>query len=127
MGSSSAWKPGPAVTLGHAAPCCRGNRQLGRLAVTEAAQRGHDVGALVRDPARANLPEPVVKVRGDVLDPASLDPAPAGREAVICALGTPSPRQASTLLVDGTRNLVAAMKPARGPPLPCAPLLGPAH
>jgi putative NADH-flavin reductase len=52
---------------------------LGRLAVTEAAQRGHDVAALVRDPARANLPEPVVKVRGDVLDPASLDPALAGR------------------------------------------------
>ena len=27
---------------------------LGRLAVAQAAQRGHDVAALVRDPARAN-------------------------------------------------------------------------
>jgi uncharacterized protein YbjT (DUF2867 family) len=57
---------------------------LGRLTVTEAAQRGHDVAALVRDPARANLPEPAVKVRGDVLDPESLDPvccAPVTRGA----------------------------------------------
>ena len=65
---------------------------LGGLAVAEAALRGHEVTALVRDPARANLPEPVVKIRGDVLDPASLDLAIEGTEAVVCALGTPSPR-----------------------------------
>jgi|HubBroStandDraft_4_1064222.scaffolds.fasta_scaffold05246_5 uncharacterized protein YbjT (DUF2867 family) len=97
---------------------------LGRLAVAEAAQRGHDVTALVRDPARANLPEPVVKVRGDVLDPVSLGPAVEGREAVVCALGTPSPRQASSLLEDGTRNLVAAMERASVPRLGCVTLLG---
>lgn len=97
---------------------------LGRLAVTEAARRGHDVAALVRDPARTNLPEPMVKVRGDVLDPVSLDSAVAGRNAVVCALGTPSPRQASSLLEDGTRNLVAAMKRASIPQLACVTLLG---
>ncbi len=97
---------------------------LGRLAVAEAAQRGHEVSALVRDPARASLPEPVVKMRGDVLDPASLDPAAEGREAVVCALGTPSPRQASRLLEDGTRNLVEAMKRASVPRLVCVTLLG---
>jgi len=97
---------------------------LGRLAVAEAAQRGHDVTALVRDPARANLPEPVVKVRGDVLDPVSLGPAVEGRDAVLCALGTPSPRQASSLLEDGTRNLVAAMERASVPRLVCVTLPG---
>lgn len=97
---------------------------LGRLAVAEAAQRGHDVTALVRDPARANLPEPVVKVRGDVLDPVSLGPAVEGRDAVVCALGTPSPHQASSLLEDGTRNLVAAMERASVPRLVCVTLLG---
>jgi uncharacterized protein YbjT (DUF2867 family) len=79
---------------------------------------------LVRDPARANLPEPVVKVRGDVLDPVSLGPAVEGRDAVVCALGTPSPRQASSLLEDGTRNLVAAMERASVPRLVCVTLLG---
>jgi uncharacterized protein YbjT (DUF2867 family) len=97
---------------------------LGRLAVAEAAQRGHDVTALVRDPARANLPEPVVKVRGDVLDPVSLGPAVEGRDAVVCALGTPGPRQASSLLEDGTRNLVAVMERASVPRLVCVTLLG---
>jgi uncharacterized protein YbjT (DUF2867 family) len=63
---------------------------LGRLAVAEAARRGHDVAALVRDPARANLPEPVATVRGDMLDPATLGPALAGKDAVVCALGTPA-------------------------------------
>ena len=63
-------------------------------------------------------------MRGDVLDPASLDPALARRDAVICALGTPSPRQASSLLVDGTRNLTAAMKRASVPRLVCVTLLG---
>src|SRR2546421_62660 len=56
---------------------------LGRLAVVEAVQRGHDVTALVRDPARANLPELGGKVRGDVLDPVSLGPAVEGRDAVL--------------------------------------------
>jgi uncharacterized protein YbjT (DUF2867 family) len=97
---------------------------LGRLAVAEAARRGHDVAALVRDPARAHLPEPVDKVRGDVLDPATLDPALAGKDAVVCALGTPTPRQASSLLEDGTRNLTEAMKRSSVPRLVCVTLLG---
>lgn len=100
---------------------------LGRATVAEAVRRGHDVSALVRDPAAADLPEPVARVRGDVLDPASLVAAVSGRDAVICALGTPSPRRPSTLLGDGTRNLVAAMKSARVRRLVCVTLLGTAE
>jgi uncharacterized protein YbjT (DUF2867 family) len=79
---------------------------------------------LVRDPARADLPKPVVAVRGDVLDPVSLAPAVDGQEAVVCALGTPSPGKASSLLEDGTRNLVEAIKRAGVPRLVCVTLLG---
>jgi uncharacterized protein YbjT (DUF2867 family) len=70
------------------------------------------------------MPEPVVKVRGDVLDPESLDAAVDGRHAVVCALGTPSPRQASSLLEDGTRNLIEAMRRASVPRLVCVTVLG---
>jgi hypothetical protein len=63
-------------------------------------------------------------VQGDVLKPASLDAAVEGRDAVICVLGTPSPRRASSLLEDGTRNLIEAMKRARVPRLVCVTLLG---
>lgn len=47
-----------------------------------------------------------------------------GREAVICALGTPSPRRPSTLLGEGTTNLVAAMSQERVRRLTCVTLLG---
>src|SRR5262249_10843353 len=97
---------------------------LGRATVAEAVRRGHDVSALVRDPAAADLPEPVLKVHGDVLDPASLVAAGTGRDAVICALGAPSPRRPSTLLGDGTGNLVAAMRSAGVRRLVCVTLLG---
>ena len=97
---------------------------LGRAVVAEAVRRGHDVSALVRDPAAADLPQPVLLTRGDVLDPASLEAAVSGRDTVICALGTPSPRRPGTLLGDGTANLVAAMTSARVPRLVCVTLLG---
>ena len=97
---------------------------LGRVVVAEAVQRGHEVRALVRDPARSNLPEVVRTVQGDVLEPASLDAAVEGRDAVICVLGTASPRHASSLLEDGTRNLTDAMKRAGVSRLVCMTLLG---
>ncbi len=97
---------------------------LGRITVDEAVRRGHEVSALMRDPAAAGLPEAALKVRGDVLDPASLGTAVAGRDGVICVLGTPSPRRPSTLLGDGTSNLVAAMQSAQVPRLVCVTLLG---
>jgi len=97
---------------------------LGRVTAAEAVRRGHEVSALVRDPAAADLPEPVLKVHGNVLEPPSLGAAVAGRDGVICVLGTPSPRQPSTLLADGTSNLVAAMTSAQVPRLVCVTLLG---
>jgi putative NADH-flavin reductase len=97
---------------------------LGRVAVEEALERGHAVRALVRDAARADLPEAVRKVTGDVLDPGTLEAALAGCDAVISALGTPSPRKASSLLTDGTRNLVVAMTHAGVRRLVCVTLLG---
>jgi putative NADH-flavin reductase len=67
-----------------------GQSAVSAASLAEANSRGHEVTALARDPDRANLPEPVVTVRGDVLDPASIGPAVKGQNAVVCALGTPS-------------------------------------
>ena len=97
---------------------------LGRAVVANALARGHDVTALVRDLTRAELPDEVRSVPGDVLDPVSLEAAARDRDAVICALGTPSPRRATTLLEEGTANLVAAMKQVGVPRLICVTLLG---
>jgi uncharacterized protein YbjT (DUF2867 family) len=97
---------------------------LGRDVVAEALARAHETAALVREPGRVALPETVEIVRGDVLDRSSLTDAVVGRDAVICALGTPSPRRRSTLLEQGTKNLVAAMGREGVRRLACVTLLG---
>lgn len=97
---------------------------LGQDSVAEALVRGHETAALVRDPGRVAFSETVELVTGDVLDPASLRPAVIGRDAVICALGTPSPRRPSTLLEQGTKNLVVAMRSEGARRLVCVALLG---
>lgn len=98
--------------------------RLGRDVVTEAIAGGHEVAALVRDPARAALPQEVEIVQGDVLEPSSLIPALRERDAVICALGTPSPRQRSALLEEGTNNQLQAMSQEGVRRLACVTLLG---
>ncbi len=97
---------------------------LGRAVVASALARGHHVGALVRNAQTANLPAGVHSIQGDVLDPASIEPAVSGRDAVVCTLGTPSPRKATTLLEQGTANLVAVMTRMQVPRLVCVTLLG---
>src|SRR2546423_8818607 len=68
------------------------SRGTGRQAMQQALAAGHTVVALARDPARIDVPPDVPAqrlsvVRGDVLDPSSLAPAMADRDAVISTLG----------------------------------------
>ncbi|MFJ7414758.1 NAD(P)H-binding protein [Streptomyces sp. NPDC098077] len=48
---------------------------VGRRVVEQLLERGEHVRALTRDPARADFPDGVDVVRGDLTDPASLGPA----------------------------------------------------
>jgi len=97
---------------------------LGREVVAAATAGGHAAVALARrDPDPALVPGAEM-VRGDVLDLPSLMTAVGNCDAVICTLGTPSPRRASTLLRDGTANLVEAMARAGVRRLVCVTLLG---
>uniref|UniRef100_A0A8B9QL17 Biliverdin reductase B n=1 Tax=Apteryx owenii TaxID=8824 RepID=A0A8B9QL17_APTOW len=69
------------------------------------------VTVLVRDPAR--LPpehRPARVVVGDVLNPADVDKAVQGQDAVIIILGTRNDLSPTTMMSEGTRNIVAAMK-----------------
>ena len=97
---------------------------LGREVVAAASARGHVTVALARRLPEARFPADVEIARGDVLDPSSLTAAVGNSDAVICALGTPSPRRPSTLLRDGTQNLVDAMAQAGVRRLVCVTLLG---
>ncbi|MFG1962508.1 NAD(P)H-binding protein [Nonomuraea sp. NPDC049028] len=55
---------------------------VGRLIVDELARNGHQVRALTRDPAKADLPEGVEVVAGDLAEPGSLTTAFEGVTAV---------------------------------------------
>ena len=62
---------------------------VGTHLVNRLLQRGHEVAVLARDPrkTRNRYNRPVETVRGDVLDPESLDAAAAGRDAVVHLVG----------------------------------------
>ncbi len=59
----------------------------GRHLVSFALERGHAVTALVREPEKAQLPEGITIVQGDVRDPVRVAEVIAGREAVLSCLG----------------------------------------
>jgi dihydroflavonol-4-reductase len=63
--------------------------KVGNAVARALLARGHDVRALVRDPAGAKLPDGAEPARGDVTDPPSLERAASGCELVFNAMGLP--------------------------------------
>nr|XP_048688870.1 flavin reductase (NADPH) [Caretta caretta] len=83
----------------------------GLATLAQALRAGYQVTVLVRDPAR--LPpehRPARVVVGDVLNPPDVDKAIQGQDAVIIILGTRNDLSPTTMMSEGTRNIVAAMK-----------------
>ncbi|MBO0652231.1 NAD(P)H-binding protein [Streptomyces triculaminicus] len=61
---------------------------IGSRVLREALDRGHQVTAVVRDPAKVTEQHPNLTVTtGDVLDPASVTEAARGRDVVVSAVG----------------------------------------
>lgn len=84
----------------------------GRELVAEAARRGHEVTAFVRDEAKAaaaGFPVPVRLVTGDARNAAAVAAAIQGQDAVVSALGSGRSRS-NPVCAEGIRNIVAGMK-----------------
>ncbi|MDQ6526358.1 NAD(P)H-binding protein [Nocardioides sp. LHD-245] len=60
--------------------------RAGSAAVAEAVARGHEVTAVVRDPAAYEAPADVTVRAGDITDPATLAATVSGQDAVIAAV-----------------------------------------
>lgn len=94
---------------------------VGRAVLTEALQRGHQVSALARDPARWDgqlPPSPALRVlQADALDAAQVADAVAGADLVISAFnpGWNAP-DLYTLFLQGHRAIVAGVQRARPQP-----------
>jgi len=82
---------------------------IGRQLLTQALAAGHDVTAVVRNPA--TLPAEVRVVTADLTtaDPAALEPAVAGADAVLSGLG-PRSRADAGVASRGTLAIVEAMR-----------------
>src|SRR5574342_656519 len=87
----------------------------GRRAVDEALAKGHEVTAFVRDPSKLGATHGRLKVvQGDAMDPASVEKALAGQQAVLVCLGARNrsgkgwpPRDIDFI---ATQNILAGMK-----------------
>jgi uncharacterized protein YbjT (DUF2867 family) len=88
---------------------------VGTHLVNALVRRGHDVAVLARhaDRVRNRYNRPVERCRGDVLDPASLRAALAGRDVVIHLVGIIHQKGAQTfdrMHREAVENVVAAMQ-----------------
>jgi putative NADH-flavin reductase len=86
--------------------------KTGILIVYQALNQGHEVTAFARQPTKVTIQHKNLRViRGDILDQEKVQLAVNGQEAVLCALGADK-NKPGTLLSDGTRNILQAMKSA---------------
>jgi dihydroflavonol-4-reductase len=93
--------------------------KIGNAVARRLLERGDEVVALVRDPARAAsvLPEGAEPARGDVTDPASLRAAAEGADAAINSMGifeqwTGEPDVFARVNAAGARNVAVAAREA---------------
>jgi putative NADH-flavin reductase len=85
--------------------------QTGRRLVEQALAAGHTVTAVVRDPTRFLVRHQRLQVLvADVLDPAAIQPAVAGADAVVSALGPHPPRNRSSIMSAATASILEAMR-----------------
>ncbi|MBF6437412.1 NAD(P)-dependent oxidoreductase [Nocardia cyriacigeorgica] len=81
---------------------------LGRHVLERALRQGHEVTALTRDASRVSTTHDNLRVlEGDVLDPAAVEGAVAGQDAVLISLGN---GRKGVVRAEGTRTVIEAMR-----------------
>jgi putative NADH-flavin reductase len=82
----------------------------GRELVRQAVAARHEVSVFVRDPDKLDARGGTLRVvQGDVVDAAAVATAMHGQEAVLSALGAPSPFRPYPAFLEGVRNILSAM------------------
>jgi len=87
-----------------------GTGKTGRELILQGLQQGHDITALVRKPERLKYDHPKLRViKGNVLIPDTLETAVRSQDAVLSALGHKRFIIKTSILSEGTRNIIHAM------------------
>jgi putative NADH-flavin reductase len=102
--------------------------QVGRLTVQRALAAGHTVTAFARSHLGIATHPQLTNAPGDVMEPADLNNAVPGHDAVILTFGAPLTRDTilhqPSLCETGTRNVIAAIQQAGAGRLVCMTSLG---
>lgn len=82
----------------------------GREVVKQSLDRGHSVGAFVRDPGKFEIKHAeLTLVVGDVTQYTLVERAVRGQDAVVSALGSGNSLSSDPALIDGVQNITRAM------------------
>ena len=83
----------------------------GRELVKQALEQGHKVTAFVRNPEKFQLQHSNLTIaKGNVLEADSVESAVMGKDAVLSALGHKRWFIKTTILSEGTKNIISAMQ-----------------
>lgn len=87
-----------------------GSGRTGQHLIQQALDAGHSVTALARTPSKIGIQHPhLTIIPGDILDPASVEQAISGADAVLSVLG-PSANRPDYVITKGTRHILNAMQ-----------------
>ncbi|WP_052867008.1 NAD(P)-dependent oxidoreductase [Streptomyces niger] len=87
------------------------NGTIGSRVLDEALERGHEVTAVVRDPAKLTRTHPRLTVTtGDVLDPASVAAAAEGQDVLVSAVGGGDGPGHVATIEPSAKSLVAGLR-----------------
>lgn len=87
-----------------------GTGKTGRELIKQGLEQGHFITAIVRNPKKIKYNNQNLKVlKGDVLIPESFENAFKGQDAVLSALGHKRFFIKTTILSEGTKNIINAM------------------
>lgn len=85
--------------------------KTGHEIVQQGLHQGHYVTAFVRNPAKLTITNDRLKVvQGNVKDPAAVAAAVKNQDAVLSALGVSKPLKSDPVVIEGIRNIIAAME-----------------
>jgi putative NADH-flavin reductase len=102
-----------------------GTGKTGCELIRQALEQGHTVTALVRNPNKLKITNPNLSViKGNVLDLKSFDSSIKGHDAVLSALGHKRFIIKTSILSEGTKNIISAMQNQNVKRLICITSLG---
>jgi putative NADH-flavin reductase len=102
-----------------------GTGKTGREIIKQSLEQGHSVTALVRNPGRLKITHPnLTLLKGNVLDLKCLENSIGNHDAVLSALGHKRFVIKTSILSEGTKNIIAAMEKQKVKRFICITSLG---